>query len=537
MPKPRLSSSTRASRALLFSPVLLLIILAAHAPALAQRAARAGGTTAEQKTARHFESIKAEPLELYMFLRQMPKGADLHNHMTGSIYAESYVKWAAEAGLCVDRKSLLLSDGPCDDASGRPAASAAMTDGVLYRSMIDAWSMRNSDYAGQSGHDQFFDSFGKFGPAGYNRYGDMLAEVTSRAAAGRVGYMELMLTPDNGKSRDLGRQLKWPDGDASASPAELAKIMEQMRQELLRLGISQAVREGQNTLNMMEARRRELLKCDDPEKADPGCGVTVRYIFQIARGNPPAQAFAQMVAAMEMALVEPRLVALNLVQAEDSLPSMTYFPVQMLMLDYLHSVYPKANITLHAGELAPGLVPPDGLRFHVRDSVRKGHAKRIGHGVDVAYEDDPVGLLREMSEKRVMVEVCLTSNDAILRVRGKQHPLPLYLKFGVPVALATDDEGVSRSEMTREFLKAVEDHGLGYVQLKTMARTSLEHAFVGGASIWKDSGRWLPVKECQSDRAGNGSLSGGCQRFLNGSEKARLQWALERSFADFEKKY
>ncbi|HYP27292.1 MAG TPA: adenosine deaminase [Blastocatellia bacterium] len=534
MPKPRLSLPAGAARALFFSPLLLLIILAARPPALAQRAT---ASTPEQKTARHFESIKAEPLELYMFLRQMPKGADLHNHMTGSVYAESYVRWAAEAGMCVDRKTMLLFNGPCDEASGRPAASTAMTDGVLYRSMIDAWSMRNSEYAGQSGHDQFFDSFGKFGLAGNNRYGDMLAEVTARAASGRVAYMELMLTPDNGKSRDLGRQLKWPDGAADASPAELAKVMEQMRQELLRLGISQAVREGQNTLNIMEARRKELLKCDDPNKAAPGCGVTVRYIFQIARANPPAQAFAQMVAAMEMALVEPRLVALNLVQAEDSLPSMTYFPLQMLMLDYLNSVYPKVNITLHAGELAPGLVPPDGLRFHVRDSVRKGHAKRIGHGVAVAYEDDPVGLLREMSEKRVMVEICLSSNDGILGVRGKQHPLPLYLKFGVPVALATDDEGVSRSEMTREFVKAVEDHGLGYVQLKAMARTSLEHAFVEGASLWKDAGRWLPVSECKSDRAGDGSPSGECQRFLKGNEKARLQWALEGSFADFEKKH
>ena len=73
---------------------------------------------------------------------------------------------------------------------------------------------------------------------------------------------------------------------------------------------------------------------------------------------------------------------------EDGFISMRDYTLQMKMLDYLHSVYPKVHITLHAGELAPGLVPPEGLRFHIRQAVELGHAERIGHGVDVMYEDD-----------------------------------------------------------------------------------------------------------------------------------------------------
>ena len=56
--------------------------------------------------------------------------------------------------------------------------------------------MRNWQLSGQSGHDHFFDTFGKFGPATWNQNGKMLAEVVARAARGRVLYMELMLTPD-----------------------------------------------------------------------------------------------------------------------------------------------------------------------------------------------------------------------------------------------------------------------------------------------------------------------------------------------------
>ena len=56
----------------------------------------------------------------------------------------------------------------------------------------------------------------------------------------------------------------------------------------------------------------------------------------------------------------------------------------MSMLDYLHGVsIPAVKITLHAGELTEGLVPPETLRFHIRESVRMGHASRIGHGAGV----------------------------------------------------------------------------------------------------------------------------------------------------------
>ena len=66
---------------------------------------------------------------------------------------------------------------------------------------------------------------------------------------------------------------------------------------------------------------------------------------------------------------------------------------------------------------------------------------RIGHGVDVMNETNPEQLLREMAERNIMVEICLTSNAVILGVSGPQHPLSEYMRADVPVALATDDEG------------------------------------------------------------------------------------------------
>jgi hypothetical protein len=214
---------------------------------------------------------------------------------------------------------------------------------------------------------------------------------------------------------------------------------------------------------------------------------------------------------------------------------MQNFSEQMQMLSFLRPMYPQAHLSLHAGELAPGMVTPEGLAFHIRDSVMVAHADRIGHGIDVMHETDPYELLKEMARRNVMVEICLSSNDGILGISGPEHPLATYMKYGVPVALATDDEGVSRSEISKEFLKAAEDQGLGYLQLKTMARNSLEYAFVAGGSLWSDSRKFAPVTQCTQDVATMKLTSNGCRQYLDGSEKAKLQWLLEAEFRGFEK--
>jgi adenosine deaminase len=216
---------------------------------------------------------------------------------------------------------------------------------------------------------------------------------------------------------------------------------------------------------------------------------------------------------------------------------MQNFSLHMQMLKFLRPLYPRAKVTLHAGELAPGLVPPDGLTFHISESVMVAGAERIGHGVDLMHENNPYELLKEMARRNVMVEICLSSNDLILGISGPRHPLATYIEYGVPVALATDDEGVGRSEISVEYLKAAEDQGLGYLQLKTMARNSLQYAFIAGESLWSDARKFVPVAQCGRDVEGMKTTSESCRQFLASSEKARLQWQLEQNFSVFEKEW
>lgn len=481
--------------------------------------------TPEQRTARYLETIRQSPPQQLAFFLEMPKGGDLHNHLSGSIYAESYIQWAAEKGSCVNTKTFVLVQAPCDVKPDQVPAQTALTNSLLYRQMINAWSMRFWQYSGQNGHDQFFDSFGKFGVATYDQTGRMIADAASRAARGQVLYLELMLTPDGGLSSQIAKNADWDGGFDSTL------------RKLKAANIGEAVEAGIKNLRDAEAQKDKLLQCGTPQ-ADPGCSVTIRYVAQVSRAAPLGPVFAQMVTGFALANdPHSKVVALNLVQGEDSLLSMQNFSLHMQMLHFLRRLYPRARLSLHAGELSLGLVPPEGLSFHIRDSVLVAGAERIGHGVDIMHETEPYSLLKEMAQRNILVEVCLSSNDLILGVSGKNHPLLTYLQNGVPVALATDDEGVSRSEISREFLKAAEDQGLGYLQLKTMARNSLTYAFIDGQSLWSDAHKFSPVPQCARDLDAAKSSSSACQQFLAGSEKARLQWKLEEQFQAFESKH
>ena len=485
----------------------------------------------EQRTATYFESIRKSPPKQLAFLLKMPKGGDLHNHLSGSIYAERYIEWAAEKGLCINTRTMALAvpASPSKCAQDQTPANTALTNSILYRQMIDAWSMRNWQLSGQSGHDHFFDAFGRFGPATYDSNGKMLAEAVKSAARGRVFYVELMFTPDGTPtgvaSSQIGEKVGW-DGNFESTLSKLKAS-----------GIDDAAAIGLKNIQAMEAEKDQLLKCGT-QQPDPGCTVTIRYVAQVSRNSAPGQVYAQMVTGLALANdPQSKVVATNLVQGEDGLNSMQNFSLHMEMLKFLRPLYPRAKVTLHAGELAPGLVPPDGLRFHIRESVMTARAERIGHGVDIMHETDPFELLKEMARRNVMVEICLSSNDLILGISGPRHPLATYLEYGVPVALATDDEGVSRSEISLEFLKAAEEQGLGYLQLKTLARNSLQYAFIAGESLWSDGRKFVPVAQCARDVEEMKLTSNSCRQFLAANEKGRLQWRLEQDFNAFEREW
>ena len=474
------------------------------------------------------------PLALRAFLAQFPKGADLHVHLSGAVYAETFIRDAAEDGLCVDTVALRFAKPPCHGKLVPATAfSNAMTPANqdLYDRLIDAFSMRSFvPTTAFSGHDQFFATFDRWGGLDKRHTGEWVDEVSSRAAAQNQQYLELMETPPFGHAAGMAHTLGWNADFAS------------FRQKLLDHGLRDEVGADRDDTRAAEATRRQVEHCGTAQAA-PACQVTVRYIYQILRGFPPEQVFAQTLLGFEtvqasMDAHDDTWVGINFVMPEDGYVSMRDYTLQMHMLDYLHSVYPRVPISLHAGELAPGLVPPEGLHFHIRQAVELGHATRIGHGVDVMYEDDAPGLLKELAQKHVMIEINLSSNQGILGIEGDEHPFNQYRLAHVPMALSTDDEGVSRIDITNEYVRAANGYHLTYADLKTLARTGLEHNFLPGESLWAQRDIFDEKADaCKGETPGAQNPSASCKTFLDGSEKATAQWELERRLRDFEAKW
>ena len=330
-----------------------------------------------------FAQLRNDPPSLYAFLLRMPKGADLHNHASGAVYAESYLRFAAADGLCADMRAgtivAQVAGGGCGD--NLPAARLE-TDNNVRNALIDSLSMRDFVPGRESGHDHFFAAFGKFGPWKEEHRGELLAEVVRRAADQNESYLELM-GMNCRAANGLGDQAGWDDNfDAT-------------RDRLMQAGLEAVVQQMKARLHEIEDARRKALVCD-AQPASAGCKLKVRYLLEVLRESSPRQVFAQVMAGLWLASIEPLAVGINFVQPEDGVVSMRDYSLQMRMVAYARKQYPKAHVSLHAGELAPGLVPPEGLRFHIREAVDVAGAERIGHGVDILYETDSRELLERM---------------------------------------------------------------------------------------------------------------------------------------------
>ncbi|WP_171165400.1 adenosine deaminase [Streptomyces sp. I05A-00742] len=486
-----------------------------------QRTAPPTGT--EAATAAYMERVRSDRRALRAFLHALPKGADLHNHLGGAAPTELLLDLAAQDGLCIEKGSLRAVPPPCP-AGGRPAADVR-EDRAFHRHLVRAWSMQDFLPGRESGHDHFFATFEKFERVETRHMGRLLSEIADRAARQHQFYLETMVTHATAGVAALA-------GRAGFDP-DLSRLRARL---LAGDGLRRLVDRARAATDRAVAEFRTASRCGT-RLAHPGCGLEVRFITQADRSAAPEQVFTELLLGFELARRDPRFVSVNLVAPEDGAVALRDYGLHMRMLDRLHTWYPRVPVTLHAGELVPGLVGREELRSHIRQAVLTGHARRIGHGVDIGWEDDPHELLATMAARRVLVETPLTSNAQILGVEGHRHPFALYREHGVPVALATDDEGVERSDITAEYERAATAHRLGYRALKDLARTSLEYGFLPGRSLWRDRDGFTAVSECAHDRPGAPRPRAECAAVLAASPKAAVQWKQECAFARFEDRF
>ncbi len=123
------------------------------------------------------------------------------------------------------------------------------------------------------------------------------------------------------------------------------------------------------------------------------------------------------------------------------------------------------RLVAHAGET--------GSADSIRAALRLG-AERIGHGIAAASDPE---LMRDLRERNIPLEVCITSNIVTGVVRSlDQHPIRKLYDAGVPIILNSDDPAMFGCSLTGEY-RVARQLGFSEDELSGLALNAFRYAF------------------------------------------------------------
>lgn len=432
-----------------------------------------------QSVNQYFEKIRNNEVLLTAFFTQMPKGGDLHHHYSGSIYAEPLLAHVIADDFYLNTQTMTLSQ---EKQSG--------SDWILFSTLqknreldfykqkiIQKWSIKDYNTVDYPSDKHFFESFMKFEPGLNGNFEAGLLELKNRAIKENVSYIETQLStiPCAIETDNL---IKYNTQLRKLVASKNEKAVMQSLDSLYAIFIKKDAKKDATDFNFnFVAKMHKALKIDDKQ-------FTMRYQNFVLRFMEPVDIFKNLVVAFISADNSQLMAGVNIVSPEDGETAMKDYELHMLMFKYCHTRFPKVKYTLHAGELTLGLVPPEELTWHISAAVYTAGANRIGHGVDMAYEDKSYDLLKYMARNSIPVEINLVSNEFILKVKENRHPILLYKEFGVPIIISTDDAGILRTNMTEQYvLLAKRYSGISYTNIKQFVYNSIKYSFIQDATV------------------------------------------------------
>lgn len=403
--------------------------------------------------------------QLNLFFSQMPKGGDLHHHYSGSIYAETYLDWVEAANYWIDKNTFeIIKPGDAKDNNCYLSVRQLRSDPELYAKLLSLWSDKdyNNHYHQQLPPDfSFFKTFSYFGPISKN-FKEGLKILKDQALKENVSYIETMLS-----SVDYSYQDDSFDENVkkASSPEELLRRLDEFSVKIAADG--ELTKKIDAFIKKLETSHRDI---DDEH-------FMMRYQTYATRNGTPSSVFSSLYSAFLVNTKLKLLVGVNFVGPENGLVALSDYDLHMQMFSYLRKKFPNVNVALHAGELTLGMVPPKDLRHHISQAIYIAGAQRIGHGVDLPYEEKAIELLQRIKEKSV-VEINLTSNEFILGVKDSKHPYLIYCAYDAPIVICTDDSGVSRNNLSGEYVLLASRYKPGYKTLKKYVYNSIKYSFL-----------------------------------------------------------
>ena len=391
-----------------------------------------------------FENFKktATPRQMYQFLQAMPKGGELHHHLSGSGFSE----WWYELG-----------------------ADPTKNGGYTYYTQV-------SDKKCQSDKQSAL-RFHTISETTWMTLPDCLQENYTELALlnenQKQDFMDSIRLHTSSEGREEFFSTHWQRlNELTANPTLVSKIL------LLNMQAYQAenLQYLETQLNVRYAKKPDGSPYTPDEalaiythvltsEEAIATGVTVRFQYALVRFLPDAEAQLEWIYSFVDKHREI-YVGINLVGREDDMRGQ---PKRFAStLRSLRAKYPKILLAFHAGE-------SETADSNVRDTLLLG-AERIGHGLNTIFDPDT---LLQMRNSHYLIEINLISNLLLEYVPSfDAHPFPEYLRTGIPTALSTDDRGMFDSTLTDEFYIAVTEFNLSWEEVLTLGTNSLQYSFL-----------------------------------------------------------
>jgi len=212
-----------------------------------------------------------------------------------------------------------------------------------------------------------------------------------------------------------------------------------------------------------EANFEAILRATKPFESR---GLRLRWIFDAARQFGADAAMEVVESARKCNSRE--IVAFGMGGDELSISTEAFRPA------YEKAAEIGLHRLVHAGEV--------GGPEKIREAIDVLGAERIGHGLAAIH--DPA-LMDLLAEHRIPLEVCPGSNlktGALAlqlqeeAVRIENHPLPKFLRHGIPVVLSTDDPAMFHTTLVTEYENAAR-MGLHEDELARVVEMGFQYTF------------------------------------------------------------
>ena len=392
-----------------------------------------------------FDSIKNsdDKTDLYRLLYHMPKGGDLHNHLSGAGFSE----WWLDLAIAEQERGYKYYTRVSSDLCG---GELSRTTAILFQNISQI-------------------NFAQLSPCLKNQY-KALSDLSGSEKAQWLNSIRLDKA-NEGRDEFFGRH--WQRLNAiNKNPWIKAELLYKNMQSFGREGLSYV--EFQLSVDnyvkpdgsqISDSEVAEIFRKRLQQKDALETGVTVRFQNFILRFLPNAEqtlAYNYKFADENNDL----WVAVNMVGREDDpLGKPKRYASTMAKMQ---KRYPRVRASIHAGE-------SEFADTNIKDTLAMG-ADRIGHGINLIFDKET---MESMQGGEHLVEVNLISNLLLGYVKDyDSHPFPHYLRSGVPVTLSTDDRGMWDSTMTDEYYVAVTEFDLSWREIRLLLTNSIQYSFL-----------------------------------------------------------